>query len=350
MHPLAPRPATASAGTPLPGALPHRVASALLAALLGLALLGPSAPPLLAQSKRSVAVEDFDFSAVKDAANAIFGTSMDVGKGISSLLVTRIAQQGKFTVVERNKVASVLKEQDFGASGRVKKGTAARIGQIRGADFTIMGDIVVFGRDDRRAGLSGVGASGGTVGMGGVGRASGKAVVVLNFRMVDNESSEIVMTGEARGESKRSSMGGMAGLFKGGVGGMAAADFASANFAETIIGEATIAACDKLAAQIANQSASVSRAGKSDIEGLVAGVEGNQVYLNVGASSGVQVGDTFAISRVVKEVKDPVTKEVLDVISSQVATVTITTVRDKIAIGTFSGAQPPKEGDRAEKK
>ena len=64
-----------------------------------------------------------------------------------------------------------MKEQDFGASGRVKKGTQARIGQIRGADFTMMGDIVAFGRDDRRkaAGVGVVvpgagGAAGGSAG------------------------------------------------------------------------------------------------------------------------------------------------------------------------------------------
>jgi hypothetical protein len=37
-------------------------------------------------------------------------------------------------------------------------GTGARIGQINGADLTLMGDILVFGRDDRSAG-GGVGGS-----------------------------------------------------------------------------------------------------------------------------------------------------------------------------------------------
>ena len=74
------------------------------------------------QSKRSVTVEPFDYSTVMSAAQAIFGTQVDIGTGISALMTTRITQDGKFTVVERRKVANIMKEQDFGASNRVKKG------------------------------------------------------------------------------------------------------------------------------------------------------------------------------------------------------------------------------------
>jgi len=302
------------------------------------------------QSKRSVSVEDFDYSTVRTVSQSVFGTQVDVGKGISALLVKRIAQDGKFTVVERNKVSTVLKEQDFGASGRVKRGTQARIGQIRGADFTIMGDIVAFGRDDRSRGGAAGAAVPGAGGVGGLRRSEGKAVVILNFRMVDNESSEIVMTGEARGESKRSSTRGFAGVWAGGVMAGGTVDFSSSNFAETIIGEAVIDACDKLAQQIGQQSGSVSSNKNVEIEGLVADVAGGQVYINVGSSSGVQTGDKFQVSRIVREVKDPTTKEVLDVVTEPVGTLVVSTVRDKIAIGAMSGGGAPKAGDKVEKK
>jgi curli biogenesis system outer membrane secretion channel CsgG len=315
--------------------------------LAGVAL---AALPAAAQQRKSVAVEPFEYSAVRSQAQAIFGTQMDVGRGISALLVKRITDQGRFTVVERQRVNTILKEQDFGASGRVKKGTQARIGQIRGADFTLMGDIVTFGRDDTRKGGGAGAVVHGTGGAAGLYRSTGKAVVILNFRMVDSETSEVVMTGEARGESKRSSTGGMASLFVGGVGGGAAADFSSRNFGETIIGEATIDACDKLATQIAGKSGSVQSSRSTEVEGLVAAVEGGQVYLNVGSSSGVQVGDVFQIEHVVREVRDPATKEVLDVVTQPLGTLTVSQVREKISIGAFSGATLPKPGDRVIKK
>jgi curli biogenesis system outer membrane secretion channel CsgG len=45
-----------------------------------------------------------------------------------------------------------------------------------------------------------------------------KAVVVLDYRIVDIETSEVIATGEARGESKRSSTGFGAALLSGWTG------------------------------------------------------------------------------------------------------------------------------------
>ncbi|MFN0102590.1 MAG: CsgG/HfaB family protein [Bryobacteraceae bacterium] len=305
--------------------------------------------PLMGQSKRSVAVEEFDYAAVMSAAQSIFGTHVNLGLGIRALLVKRIAQYGKFTVVERAKVNTLIKEQDFGASNRVKKGTQARIGQIRGADYTLMGDIVVFGRDDRSKSVSGgaFGRGGGLVG--GAGSSEGKAVVVIDFRMVDTESSEVVMTGEARGESKRVSRGGFGGFWGGGSVGAGSAAFTASNFAETIIGEAVMSACDQLAQQISQQSGAAAGARNIEIEAFVAAVEGGTVVLNAGSAAGVQVGDTFEIQRVLREVRDPQTKEVLDVVTQPVGTIKISSVREKIATGAMVGG-PAKEGDRAIKK
>ncbi len=304
--------------------------------------------PLAAQ-KKSIDIKPFEYSTVMTDIQAVFGTQVNVGQGISALLVKRVSQGGKFTVVERARVGELIKEQDFGASGRVKKGSQARIGQIRGADFILSGDIVTFGRDDSRK-RAGVGVIvPGAGGAGGGYKSEGKAVVVLNYRILDAETSEVVSAGEARGESKRTSKGGGAALFIGGVGAGGFVDMAKSNFAETIIGEAVMAACDKLAEQINGQALSASSR-DSSIEGAVATVEGGQVYLNVGSSSGVAVGDVFQIEHVVREVRDPATKEVLDVVTAPVGSVTVSSVREKIAIGTFSGSTQPKAGDKATKK
>lgn len=303
-----------------------------------------------AQARRSVAVDDFEYSAVRTSVQAIFNTNVDIGKGIGALMVSRLAKMPNFTVVERANVGTVLKEQDFGASGRVKKGTQARTGQVRGADFTLMGDIVVFGRDDRSRGGYGGGGVPGAGGVGGVRRTGNKAVVVLAYRLVDNETSEIILSGEARGESKRSSTSGMAGFWGGGVMGGGGFDFSARNFAETIIGEATIDACDKLAQEMATKVSQVPQSKDIEIEALVAAVEGGQVYLNAGSASGVQAGDKFVIQRVVKEVRDPVTKEVLDAIVEPVGTVTVNQVREKVSIGTLQGGGTVKAGDKAVKQ
>jgi curli biogenesis system outer membrane secretion channel CsgG len=181
-------------------------------------LLAASATLVSAQSKKALMIEPFDYSTVMTAVQSIFGTQQNIGTGIAAMLTTRVTQDGKFTVVERRKVANLTKEQDFAASNRVKQGTGARVGQIRGADLTLMGDIVVFGRDDRKVGGGAGAIVGGAGGVIGGSKSDAKAVVVIDYRLVDAETSEVVGSGEARGESKRTSKGFGAAMFAGGVG------------------------------------------------------------------------------------------------------------------------------------
>jgi hypothetical protein len=210
-----------------------------------------------------------------------------------------------------------------------------------------MGDIVVFGRDDRRRS----GAAG--VIVGGVGGAArgyqqeDKAVVVLNYRLADTETSEIVLTGEARGESKRVSKGAGGFFFGGGFGAGGAVDMRSSNFAETIIGEATIDAVNQLCAQLNGQTnpGGLADSRTDDLDARVASFANGSLIINAGANAGLSPGQTFTVYRKGEEVKDPVTGEVLDVQTDRIGTMTITTVRERIAIGTYQGAQPPRAGD-----
>jgi curli biogenesis system outer membrane secretion channel CsgG len=312
----------------------------LLTALIACAALAPA-------QKKAMIVDEFDYSAVMTSVQAIFGTQMNIGQGIQAMLVKRVAEGGKFTVVERKKIANVMKEQDFNASNRVKQGSGARVGQIRGADLTLAGDIVVFGRDDRKT-SAGVGAGVFGAGGGAIGGSKGefKAVVVLDYRIIDEETSEIVGTGEARGESKRTSKSFGAAMFVGGVGVGGGYSMTSANFGETIIGEATMDAVNKLALNI--NSADLTGGADSrenDLDAKVADVSGSSITINAGTAAGLRVGQTFTIYHKGKEIKDPSTGEVLDVQTTPLGTLTITLVRDKISVGNYAGGAPPVVGD-----
>jgi curli biogenesis system outer membrane secretion channel CsgG len=308
-------------------------------------LLAATGTSAWGQVKRSMSVDDFSWAAVQTAVQSIFGTNVNIGTGINALMVKRIAQDGKFTIVERRKIGTVLKEQDFGASNRVKKGTQARIGEVRGADFTLMGDIVAFGRDDRRnSGGLGVGVPGAGGAIGGY-KATDKAVVVLDYRLVDNETSEIVASGEARGESKRTSKGGFAGMFAGGV--LVGGGFGSnaSNFAETIIGEAVMDACDKLSADLSTRGMEAAGSAKAiEIEALVADVSGGSMTITAGSQAGLRVGAKLTVYHKGKEIKDPTSGEVLDVQVTPIGSLVITNVRDRISTGTYTGS-PAVNGD-----
>jgi curli biogenesis system outer membrane secretion channel CsgG len=311
--------------------------------ILILAIAGAA---LCAAQKKAMSIENFDYSAVMTGVQAIFGTQVNIGQGINAMMTKRIAEDGRFTVVERRKINNVMKEQDFAASNRVKQGTGARVGQIKGADLTLMGDIVVFGRDDRRVGGGAGAVVGGAGGAAGGYKQDNKAVVVLDYRLVDVETSEVIATGEARGESKRTSKGFGAALFVGGVGAGGAVNMTSSNFAETIIGEATMDAVNKLAEQLRTVSLNGGAGDRTDdLDARVADFSGGMLTINAGAAAGLKVGQTFTVYHKGKEIKDPSTGEVLDVQTTPIGKFTITTVRDRIAMGSYQGSANPVVGD-----
>jgi curli biogenesis system outer membrane secretion channel CsgG len=325
----APAPAPVAAAPPPPPA-PEPVAAAAPA---------PAASGAISQAeKKRVIVDEFDYSTVKTSVQAVFNTQQDIGKGIRAMLVTRLAQANKVVVVERAKIATLTKEQDFNASNRVKQGSGARVGQISGADAMLSGDIVVFGRDDKKKSVKGGGIIGGAFGAIASSKSEDKAVVVIDYRLIDAETSEIIATGEARGESVRkgNALGAIGGAIGKGVAGVQI-DMTSSNFAQTIIGEATQDCVNKLAEILLGQTTNMKKTVR-EVEGRVADVSGKTLVLNVGSTDGVSVGEVFEVLRIVREVKDPVTKETLDVVTEKTGEMTITSVRDKVATGTYTGS------------
>ena len=303
-------------------------------------------------AKRVLAIDEFDFGTVRASVAAIFGTQVDVGKGILALLTKRLAEDGKYRIVERKNLQKVLSEQDLGASNRVKQGTNAKIGRVQGADAILMGTITVFGQDTRsnsiNTGAVSRGKLGGFLGGVNVGGRTDKAIVEISYRLVDAESSEVIAVGEARGESKRKSSGvGLAG-YGNGSGGNLGVNMTSSNFQETVIGEATVDSVTKLAA-IANSKEQKIAHRRTDVEAKIAEIVGNKVYLAAGANDGVQQCDRFEISRVIKEIKDPSTGEVLDLQTEKVGELMVMEVRDKISIAYFNGSSNPKVGYVAKK-
>jgi curli biogenesis system outer membrane secretion channel CsgG len=340
----APTAAAAPAAAPPPPPAPEPAPVAVSAPPPG----PPSAAQLQAQKKR-VIVDEFDYSTVKTQVQAVFNTQQDIGKGIRAMLTKRIADANNLVVVERAKIQNIMKEQDFNASNRVKQGSGARVGQISGADAQLSGDIVVFGRDDKKRSVKGGGLFGSVIGGIAASKNEDKAVVVIDYRLIDAETSEVIATGEARGESVRkgNALGAIGGALGKGVVGVQV-DMTSSNFAETIIGEATQDCVNKLADILKEQSASMKKTVRP-VETSVADVSGNTLVIAAGGNDGVNVGEIFEIHQVVREVKDPTTKEVLDRITNKVGEMTVTSVRDKIATGNYVGA-PAKVGYLARKK
>ena len=82
--------------------------------------------------KKRVAVFDFDYATVRTSTAALFGTDIDIGKGIADLLVKNLVTDGTYSVIERKALDKILAEQNFSNSDRANPASAAKIGKILG--------------------------------------------------------------------------------------------------------------------------------------------------------------------------------------------------------------------------
>ncbi|HEV8718921.1 MAG TPA: CsgG/HfaB family protein [Candidatus Binatia bacterium] len=161
--------------------------------------------------KARIAVLDFqDKMSSSGQYNAAYG------RGMSDMLNTALFQTNRYIVLERDKLQEVIGEQNLGASGRVKKGTAAAIGEIEGAELLITAAITGFdpGVASKEGNLRGMlGDAGGMLGsLLPEGFSYKKAHVAMDLRVVDSRTARVVaatsVEGSASGFSTAGSMAG----------------------------------------------------------------------------------------------------------------------------------------------
>jgi len=290
--------------------------------------------PGAAGRRPRVAVLDFEYATVYRDVQLIFGQNIDVGKGITDLLVTNLVKDGSYSVIERKALDKILAEQNFSNSNRADATSAAKIGKMLGVDDIIVGSITQFGNDTKNTGIGGVGAGLGKIGIGGVSQKQSKAVVGLTARIINVDTGEIMAVAEGKGESKRTSTS-LAGGGGGWSGfGAGAVNFGASDFQQTIIGEAVKAATDKMTTDVIadRPKVEIRQAPTVTVTGLVAAVAGGQIVLNVGGKAGVKVGDQFSVERVSQEIKDPATGKVIRRLSSSIGILKVVDVDDQSSV------------------
>jgi len=160
---------------------------------------------LMAAEKPVVAVNEFKN---ETSAGWWYGGA---GRDLADMLTNELQATGNFKLVEREKLDAVLDEQDLADSGRIKKGTGAKIGKLTGAQYIVTGSLSAYEED--------VKSTGGGVSFRGISLGGKKenAYLAVDLRVIDTTSGEIVFSRTVEG---RSSGGGLdVGLYRGGFGG-----------------------------------------------------------------------------------------------------------------------------------
>jgi curli biogenesis system outer membrane secretion channel CsgG len=138
-----------------------------------------------------------------------------IGDGMADMMATALFNTNRYIVMERQQLGDVLKEQDLGASGRIKQETAAPIGQIEGAELLITGAVTEF----EGAASGGTGRIGGRVGsiLGAIGGGFKKAHMAIDVRVIDTRTSRIVAATSVEGSATDvSGLGALGGAVGGG--------------------------------------------------------------------------------------------------------------------------------------
>jgi curli biogenesis system outer membrane secretion channel CsgG len=289
--------------------------------------------------KTRVAVMNFDYATVKTVSAAVFGTDQDIGKGIADLLVDKLVQDGKYSVIERKELDKIIAEQNFSNSDRADPSSAAKIGKVLGVDCIVIGSITQFGQDDKKSTIGGVGRLTDRFGVGGVSRSKSKAVVQITGRMINTSTAEILASASGHGEEERDGTGivGSGGSYAGMAGGVL--DMKSSNFRNTILGTAVTKAVNDMGNQL-DQKAGALPHNAIVIEGMIADASPDgTVIINVGSKSGLKVGDRLEVKHPGRAITDPATGKVLRRMETPVGTIAITELDETSAVGKF--VSPP---------
>ncbi len=232
--------------------------------------------------KRKVAIGRFS-NETQYAKGIFYDKENDpMGKQALDILSAKLAASGKFLLLERGDLASLLEEAKKSDNG------LATIG----ADYMIIGSITEFGR--KNVGKSGVFSS----------TKSQVVEAAVAVRLVDVSTGLIIYSDEGKGMAELTTRTTM------GVGGKADYD---ATLSDKAISEAIGQLVENIINKCTDKPWRTFFLSYDNDAQLIAG----------GASQGIKVGDVFAVKTKGKKVKNPQTGVLIELPGKQIGTVTV---------------------------
>ena len=251
--------------------------------------------------KRKVAIGRFS-NETQYAKGIFYDKENDpMGKQALDILSAKLAASGKFLLLERSDLATLLEEAKKSDNG------LATIG----ADYMIIGSITEFGRKN--------------VGKSGVFSATKSQIVeaAVAIRLVDVSTGLIIYSDEGKGSAELTTRTTM------GVGGKADYD---ATLSDKAISEAIGQLVENIINKCTNKPWRTFFLSYDNETQLIAG----------GASQGIKVGDKFTVKTKGKKVKNPQTGVMIELPGKTLGTVTVTdtagdTPETEYSFVTFAG-------------
>lgn len=270
--------------------------------------------------KHAVACRNFD-------NQAGWHGNWNIGQNLSIMLESALYDTDRFVVVERKEMADVIAEQDLVASGRAAKASnVARAGKLRPAKYLATGAVTVV-EENQSGGDGGISFKG--ISLGG---SRGKAKITIIAKLVDTTTGQVVAKQTISGLAGR--VGFNVGLRYRSLG----TNFGG--FEKTPLAEAAQDCINQAAVFLAKKIE------KQPFEAAVVSASGGQVIINRGESCGIDVGQTFVMRELGKELTDPQTGELLGFEEGkELGQLKVVKVTEKVSYcSVTSGTKSPKAG------
>jgi len=273
---------------------------------------------IFAAPKKTIAVSEFE-------NKSGWSGGWKIGWGMQEMMATSLIDTGRFTVLERQDLSSVMAEQDLGASGRTGAGSAAAVGQLAKAQILISGAVTEF--EEKKGGEgAGIGFKGFRIG-----GSHEQAHVAINVRIYDTTSGEVLDSIRVAGSADAGGLkiGYSNADFGGDLGG----------FRKTPLGEATQEAIDEAVKKIASRLKGVPWQGK------IIKATPSRVYINSGSEGGISDGIEFDVYRQGEALIDPDTGLNLGAETEKIGRVKVSDVKEKFSIAEVVSGADMERGD-----
>ncbi len=278
----------------------HRMVAALLAVWVVPSVVAQQGP---GAESRKPTIAVLDFRLAKGTSKASVGgreIKVEQQTGIlTDKLIAALAKAAKFTLVEREKLNTILDELMLSEVGVVDPKSAIKAGKLLGADYFVFGTLthlsgavreeqIPFTQRTQKCAILDVG---------------------VDFRVVDTRTGKVVAADSYTDAEQHRSLTDVD--FRGGISNEKMTAF-------------LVKTAEELAHRIVDAIYPIK----------VVSADDQSIYINRGSGTGIKEGDIFVVMVLGKDLRDPDTGEVLGQEWNKVATIKITTVDKKLSKAT----------------
>jgi len=202
---------------------------------------------------------------------------LGIGEAASDILGTILQKTDRFIVIPQQDIQPILEQQRMGATGMINPETAAEMGKILGLNAIVTGAVTAYSEAEEGSDFI-------------VGKSKKQiARVTVDYRIVDTTTGVQLMADSGAGIYEKRVTTVL------GAGGRASYD---PDLRDGALRDALNKAMVNMMQKLETRKWS----------GRIAQVDGENLYINAGQRSGLNVGDRLDVYRPGKEIIDPVTK------------------------------------------